>query len=463
MSSRLISTFTPFNNKDFLRLFVAQGIALIGTGLTTVALALLAFKLARENAGWVLGVALAIKMIAYVFIAPIAGGMAQLLPRRSFLITLDIFRAGLVVLLPFVSQVWQIYLLIFLLQICSGAFSPVFQATIPDVIENEEEYTKAISLSRLSYDLESLLSPTLAGIALIFVTFSGLFIVNSLAFIVSAGLVLSVSLPNQLSTNADQTWWQRTSFGIRAYLATPRLRGLLAMSMAVAAGGAMVIVNTVVYVRIELNLDDTWTAIALSAFGFGSMVSALSLPSLLTQSKERIIAITAGGLIGISLLLGAFKPDLFGLLIVWFAIGIGYSTVLVIAGRLLLRSSKQEDRPSYFAAQFALSHACWLVTYPLAGWTGSAFGLQAAFLLSASIVVTFTIGAMIVWPNEDKLWIEHQHEALEHVHMHIHDEHHQHAHEGWEGPEPHSHPHYHSAIRHSHAFVIDHHHHRWPT
>ncbi|WP_292276778.1 hypothetical protein [Marinobacter sp.] len=34
---------------------------------------------------------------------------------------------------------------------------------------------------------------------------------------------------------------------------------------------------------------------------------------------------------------------------------------------LLTQSSREKDRPALFAAQFSLCHACWLVTYPLAG------------------------------------------------------------------------------------------------
>jgi hypothetical protein len=53
-------------NRTYRHLFLAQVIALVGTGLLTIALGLLAFDLAGENAGAVLGTALAIKMIAYV-------------------------------------------------------------------------------------------------------------------------------------------------------------------------------------------------------------------------------------------------------------------------------------------------------------------------------------------------------------------------------------------------------------
>ncbi len=61
-----MSATSPFENKSFLQLFVAQIIALVGTGLSTIALALLAYDFALNEAGRVLGIALAIKMIAYV-------------------------------------------------------------------------------------------------------------------------------------------------------------------------------------------------------------------------------------------------------------------------------------------------------------------------------------------------------------------------------------------------------------
>src|SRR5215210_7784770 len=94
-------------NRTYRHLFLAQVIALVGTGLATVALGLLAYDLAGENAGAVLGTALAIKMVAYVGVAPVAAAFAERLPRRPVLVTLDVIRACVAVLLPFVTQVWQ--------------------------------------------------------------------------------------------------------------------------------------------------------------------------------------------------------------------------------------------------------------------------------------------------------------------------------------------------------------------
>lgn len=85
ISFRMIS---PLRNRTYRHLFSAQVIALTGTGLATVALGLLAYDLAGADAGAVLGTALAIKMIAYVGVAPVVGAFADRLPRLAFLVVM---------------------------------------------------------------------------------------------------------------------------------------------------------------------------------------------------------------------------------------------------------------------------------------------------------------------------------------------------------------------------------------
>jgi hypothetical protein len=143
-------------------------------------------------------------------------------------------------------------------------------------------------------------------------------------------------------------------------------------------------------------------------------------------------------------------------------LGAANSAVLTPSGRLLRRSAHAQDRPAVFAAQFALSHACWLVAYPLAGWVGASAGVGAAFTVLGILAVASTALAARLWPSGDPVEVEHIHANFGHEHLHVHDEHHQHEHEGWEGPEPHAHPHRHGPMRHTHALVIDRHHVEWP-
>ncbi|MFQ5609310.1 MAG: MFS transporter, partial [Woeseiaceae bacterium] len=273
-----MDSVNPLANPDFRRLFAAQIIALVGTGLSTVALTLLAYDLVGGNAAAVLGTAMAFKMVAYVVFAPIVGGLAHRFPRKAFLVMMDIARAVIVLAMPFVTQVWEIYLLIFLLNLFSAGFKPVFAATIPDIVTDERGYTRALSMSRLAYDLENLLSPLFAGLALLFVTYAGLFMANSVAFLLSALLIVVTAVPGGERVDRLGGLWEQVSFGLRAYLKTPRLRGLLALYLAVSAASAMVIVNTVVYVREYLGGSESDVAMAIAAGGGGSMLAALCVP-----------------------------------------------------------------------------------------------------------------------------------------------------------------------------------------
>jgi len=436
-------------NRTYRHLFAAQVIALIGTGLMTVALGLLAFKIAGDKAGAVLGTALAIKMVAYVGIAPLAGSLAGYVRRRPFLVAMDLLRASVAVVLPFVTEVWQIYVLIFLLQSASAAFTPTFQATIPDVLPEERDYTRALSLSRFAYDLENLLSPTLAAALLTLISFNVLFAGTVIGFLCSALLVLSVRLPSTTAkAEANQSFYEKTTKGIRIYLATPRLRGLLALNLSVAAAGAMVIVNTVVAVRAVLGRPDNDVALALACFGGGSMLAALMLPRLLDRLPDRAVMISAAGLLTILLLIltavlrAGHVQIWLVLLALWTLMGIGYSAVQTPTGRLLRRSAQPSDRPAVFAAQFALSHACWLLTYPIAGWLGNSTGLSTTALVLAAITLAGVVTARAMWPADDPEVIEHDHPSI--------------------APDD---PHLQGATsnRHAHVFVIDHHHRRWPN
>jgi MFS family permease len=224
MTSTSCSIASPLANRVYRHLYLAQISALTGTGVMTVGLALLAYQLAGDHAGAVLGIALSLRIVAFVLISPLIGAYVHLLPRRGLLVALDLLRAATVLLLPFVDAVWQVYVLIFVINACSAGFTPLFQATIPDVLPDEATYTRALSLSRLAYDLEQLLAPMLAGVLLWFLPLDALFAVNGAAFLLSAALVLSVTLPGARKVTRPEGVLANIGWGIRLYLATPRLR-----------------------------------------------------------------------------------------------------------------------------------------------------------------------------------------------------------------------------------------------
>jgi len=433
------------------RLFTAQVVAILGTGLLTIALGLTAFDLAGDKAGQVLGLALTVKMVAYVGLSPVATALVARLDRRRVLIAADLIRAAVALCLPFIDAAWQIYALIFLLQAASATFTPTFQAVIPDVLPDEGDYTRALSLTRLAYDIENLVSPVLAGLLLSVMAPSGLFVGTCLGFLASAALVLSVRLPHP-KLRAERPFLERLTGGSRIYLATPRLRGLLALNLTVAAVGAVVLVLSVVVARSVYHGTERDMAVLLGAYGAGSMAVALMLPRLLENLRDRSVMMLSAALATMLMLLAALGVMAAGwpawslVLVLWALIGAALAGVMTPSGRLLRRSAHAEDRPAIFAAQFALSHACWLIAYPLAGFLASAIGVDMTMLVMGVLGAAGVGLAWMVWPASVAEVIEHSHADL-----------------------PPDHPHLHGAVRHGgvwvhrHIFVIDDEHRVWPT
>ncbi|WP_395308965.1 MFS transporter [Mycobacterium sp. AMU20-3851] len=375
----------------FLRLFAAQVVALVGTGLLTVALGLLAYDLAGDSAGAVLGTVLAIKMLAYVFVAPLMSAATDRLPRKTVLIGADLTRAGVAVLLPFVGEIWQVLVLVFVLQAASATFTPAFQSVIPAVLRDEQAYTRGLALSRLAYDLEAMVSPVLAAALLTVVSYNSLFVGTVAGFVASALLVRGAQIPG---IGADRSPWRRRLWsGMRVMLTDNDLRALLAMNLAVAAATALVMVNTVVYVRGMLGGGDAAVAVALSCYGAGSMAAALMVPGLLGRLADRVVMLagTCAAAAGLLVVTAVFPLSWTTLVGTWVLLGAATSMVNTPAGRLLRRASTDTNRTAVFTAQFSLSHAGFLLTYPIAGWVGATVnqGLAAAILaiLSSSAAI----------------------------------------------------------------------------
>jgi MFS family permease len=185
----------------------------------------------------------------------------------------------------------------------------------------------------------------------------------------------------------------------------------------------------------------------LACFGGGSMAAALLLPRVLDKLPDRAVMLPAATLLAVVLL--AFAVATWSgtigwpaLLITWTLLGIGYSAVQTPTGRLLRRSAQAEDRPALFAAQFALSHACWLLTYPLAGWLGREVGISMTLaVLGLVTLIGFGLAAWL-WPAHDPEEIAHAHPDLPPDHPHLRE---------------------HRDQGHAHAFTIDDLHRRWPS
>lgn len=383
---------------SYYRLFVAYVLALFATGVATVALAIFAYAIAPDHAGSVLGTALSLKALAYVLGAPLAAAVTLHLPRKPLLIMLDLLRAGSLLLLPFITAAWQVFIIVFVFTLSSAVFTQVYRTVVPYLLARREDYIQSVARSRIASELEGSISPLLAAGCLLILAPRNLFVFMALVFLVSAWLVQRARLPRH-TAQPGGSLLERMFRGPRLFLRTPDLRGLLALHVVVGCASAMVMVNTVVLVQGEFGLDRQASARAFAAFGFGAILGAMTLIPSLRNLPERAVMLAGAALTCLGLFAGAlFATDYHGLLAVWVVIGLGTSMALTPAIFLIRRIARPDDTQLLFAGEISLANGFLLLGYSAAGWLGEVLGLTPTFIILALVGVFATIAAGKLWP-----------------------------------------------------------------
>src|SRR5215210_3083038 len=185
-----------WRNRAYKLLFGAQIVSLLGSGVTTVGLALFAYQFTGgSSATAVIGNALMLRILAFLLFSQPAGVIADRISRKKILIAADLARFGLLALFPFITTVWQIYALIFAINAVTAFFTPTFEASIPEVV-GDEQYVQALSLSRVAVDVEAVAAPALAGVLIALFGVRYVFWFDAFTYLVSALLVVVVTMPH---------------------------------------------------------------------------------------------------------------------------------------------------------------------------------------------------------------------------------------------------------------------------
>ena len=169
--------------------------------MTTIGLTLFVYRLAGSaSATIVIGQALMLRIVAFLVFSQLAGVLADRFSRKSLLIGADVGRFALLSLFPFITETWQIYAMIFTINALTALFTPTFEATIPEIAGNQN-YVRALSLSRVAQDVETVASPALAGLLVAWVGVRWVFWFDALTYLISAALVVTVALPKGTGTS----------------------------------------------------------------------------------------------------------------------------------------------------------------------------------------------------------------------------------------------------------------------
>jgi len=75
--------------------------------------------------------------------------------------------------------------------------------------------------------------------------------------------------------------------------------------------------------------------------------------------------------------------------------GAGQALIAISSTTLLAEHTVSEERGRAYAAHFALTHACWLITYPAVGHAAAKWGAPVTFTAAGIVCLLITAAAKV--------------------------------------------------------------------
>lgn len=354
-----------------------------GDAFNSVALVVLVYRLTGSGLG--VAATVAFEVAPVLLLGPVAGLVADRLPRRTVMVVADLFRAALAVLLAVYSDnVIVAYGVALGLSVGAVAFNPAAASVTPEVVEGDELVDANTALWTVAVAAQVVLAPV-AGVLVAAIGPGVAFGVNAASYLASAALLLRLTA-GRTPADIAVRGWAGVVAGVDAVRSHPLLGRLavvqiLASLSAGATGGLLVV------------LADEWLGVGASGFGF--LLAAIGLGAALGPLllRRRIRASDRRWLFGPYVLRGGVDLTLAGVsnpavaFAALGAYGVGTSTGMIAYQATLQTEVPTELRGRAFALYDVLWNGARLASLGLGGLLADAVGIRAVYLLGGLLLL----------------------------------------------------------------------------
>ena len=374
---------------SYFPLWLGQLLSSFGDTLHYIALVVLVFQLTGQ--GIAVAGLVAAEIVPVLLLGPIAGVIIDRFSRRAVLIGADLFRAALVLSLPWPQGAWHAYLVAADLAAGNVFFNPTVQAVIP-TLTTPDQRLAANSVSWSTGRLVQILASAVAGGLIGLVGTGPAFMLNAASFGGSALLLMRLPIPphaGQLTGDARR--------GLNGYMADARhglafaaqdhfVSRLLVVqalaSFATGATGAML----VVLAEQHLRLSASGFAWLIGAIGVGALLGPL-IPNALARdyrdARWLFVPYVIRGAVDMLLATFASLPIALLLLLVY---GLNTSTGIVVFNATLQAAIPDQVRGRVFTLLDITWNAMRLLSLVAGGVLADVVGIQPVFWAGGALL-----------------------------------------------------------------------------
>ena len=382
------------------RVWYAQVVSLFGDFLALFAvIAVVSFRM-HGTAAQLTGLQIAY-MLPIVFVGPVAGVFVDRWPLKPTLITSDLLRAGIALLLIPATELWQVYVVMASLSCVSAFFGPAQTVTIRAHVPTAG-LMSANALMQIAFMGSRIVGPATAGAIVGTFTPQVCYLIDVASFLVSASLIASVAIvrpqalapPPGSSSNRIHAIWtdMRAGWSFIIHHAS-----ILFFVIAMAAGlftigcfGPLISI----FVRDTLHASPKLFGLVSGMVGVGLLFGTQIIRAVAKTGKVSDTGLVLWGLIGIGagvFLLGAVA-HIAATLMATFTIGFGFASIMVPAQVLIQRETPSDMLGRVGSTNTSVVFLGQILGLAVSGVIAEIVGVRTVFLLCAALSVALAAG-----------------------------------------------------------------------
>lgn len=381
-----MSAWSPLRHRIFRALWIAQTVSNVGTWMQTVGAQWLIVSLG--------GTALTVSLVQTATTLPTfliglpAGALGDIFDRRRIMLGSQAFMlvsaAALGVLtLTHHIGVTTVLLLTFCIGIGSALTRPSWQAVQPELV-GREEIPQAAALNGVSMNMARAVGPAIGGVVVAITSAGVVFLANAVSFLGVMGVLVWWRRPARQSALGAEHLVGAVRTGTRFVRHSPRLRAVLARTLAFCAFSSALWALLPVVAHERLGLGSGGYGVLLGAVGIGAVAGAFVLSAARARfSSDTLVAVATMVFAATALVLGYVRSVPIVAVTLVFA---GLSWIAVLSS---LNASAQIALPAWVRARG-------MATYLLVFQGGQAIGSATWGTLAThtSLPTTMTVVAV---------------------------------------------------------------------
>jgi MFS family permease len=377
--------------------FVGQGVSLIGTWLTRVALGWWVFRLTGSEL--ILGTVSFAGQLPTFLLAPVGGVIVDRVSRHRLLVitqALAMLQSVLLTLLALSGRAEVPFILaLAVFQGLINAFdTPARQAFIVELVETREDLPIAIALNSSMVNAARLVGPSIAGLLIAGFGEAGCFAIDALSYLAVIGSLLAMRVPRREPVRAPQPVFGDLRAGLRYAAQSEAISAILLLVALVSLTGAPYTMLMPVLATETLGGGAYTLGFLTAAAGAGAVVGALwlaSRPSVLGLGR---IMVSSSLSFGAGLILLSLSRSLWLSLPLLLVTGAGMMVTLA-ASNTLLQTIVDEDKRGRVMSLYTMAFFG-MVPFGslLAGWLAAHFGALVTIAGGGTLTA---LGALRFW------------------------------------------------------------------